>query len=50
MQVLHQVSRNGTTGYQHKLKEPDAAMTQIAVVTNFTTDQLWGQIECLIWH
>ena len=42
--VLHQVSRMVRQAIT-QIKELDAAMTQIAVVTNFTTDQLWGQID-----
>jgi TP901 family phage tail tape measure protein len=42
--ILTQVSRMVRQAVA-QVKELDAAMTQIAVVTNFTTDQLWGQID-----
>lgn len=42
--VLTQVSRMVRQAIA-QVKELDAAMTQIAVVTNFTTEQLWGQID-----
>jgi TP901 family phage tail tape measure protein len=42
--VLTQVSRI-TRQAINQIKELDAAMTQIAVVTDFTTAELWGQID-----
>lgn len=42
--VLHQVSRMVRHAIS-QIKELDAAMTQISVVTNFTNAQLWSQID-----
>ena len=42
--MFHQLSRIVRSAVK-QIKELDAAMTQIAVVTDFTTDQLWGQID-----
>ena len=42
--MFHQLSRMIRSAVQ-QIKELDSAMTQIAVVTDFTTDQLWGQID-----
>lgn len=42
--ILHQVSRMIRNAVA-QIKELDKAMTQIAVVTDMTTSQLWGQID-----
>ena len=47
--MFHQLSRMIRSAVQ-QIKELDSAMTQIAVVTDFTTDQLYGVKLMLIWH
>lgn len=42
---IYQLIRRGIQNAYNSIKQLDQAMNEIAVVTNMTTNELWGQIE-----
>ena len=46
---VYQMVRRAVRSAYQSIKELDSAMNEIAVVTDMTTDQLWGQKLTLTW-